>query len=147
MEPGTPVFWLWWAAAVALLIAEVFAPGLVFIWLACGAFVAGLAVLAAPDLSLPFVLLIFAAGSGLSLLVGRPLLRRAPAPADEPHLNARALSLVGRGGILVEPLVDGVGRARLGDTTWAVVGPDLPAGAHVVVIGVDGTRLRVEPRG
>jgi membrane protein implicated in regulation of membrane protease activity len=34
---------------------------------------------------------------------------------------------------------------RVGDTTWQVAGPELPAGARVRVVGVEGTLLRVAP--
>jgi hypothetical protein len=47
---------------------------------------------------------------------------------------------------LDEPIVDGRGSVKLDDTRWRVSGPDLPAGAHVVVSGVDGSTLEVSPR-
>ena len=38
----------------------------------------------------------------------------------------------------------GFGRIVLGDTTWRVTGPELPAGERVRIIGVDGATLKVE---
>jgi len=43
------------------------------------------------------------------------------------------------------PIVNGIGKLNIGDTTWKVVGEDLPAQARVRVTGVDGTVLTVEP--
>ena len=38
----------------------------------------------------------------------------------------------------------GVGRVRVGDSTWKVRGPDTAAGERVRVIDVDSTTLKVE---
>ena len=47
--------------------------------------------------------------------------------------------------MLIEPIVQGSGKAKLGDGFWKVCGPDLPAGARVRVTGVNGTILTVIP--
>jgi membrane protein implicated in regulation of membrane protease activity len=36
---------------------------------------------------------------------------------------------------------------RVGDSTWRVEGPELPRGARITVVAVDGTLLIVEPEG
>jgi NfeD-like C-terminal, partner-binding len=46
---------------------------------------------------------------------------------------------------LVEPIVNGRGRIRLGDASWTVTGPDLSAGATVEITGADGVVLQVRP--
>ena len=50
----------------------------------------------------------------------------------------------GRLATLREPIVNGVGKIRVDDTTWKISGPDCAAGAKVLVTGVDGVVLRVE---
>ena len=45
---------------------------------------------------------------------------------------------------LVEPVKDGTGKVRVGDTVWLVHGSDAPAGASVRVTGVQGAVLTVE---
>nr|WP_272214245.1 NfeD family protein [Marinicella sp. W31]MDC2878637.1 NfeD family protein [Marinicella sp. W31] len=65
--------------------------------------------------------------------------------SDEPLLNQRAASLVGRTAIVVDPITDGRGRIKLDDTLWVVEGPDLPEGAHVRIITGDGRTLTVAP--
>jgi membrane protein implicated in regulation of membrane protease activity len=47
--------------------------------------------------------------------------------------------------VLVEPIEHGSGKAKLGDGVWKVSGPELPAGARVRVVGVDGVVLKVIP--
>lgn len=65
--------------------------------------------------------------------------------SDEPALNNRGHHFVGRTALVTEPIVDGRGRVRIGDGQWLAEGPDLPAGASVVVLGVNGTTLQVGP--
>ena len=70
---------------------------------------------------------------------------RAPPVTDKPTLNRRGASYVGRHLTLLEPIRDVLGWAKVGDGRCRVAGPDLPAGSHVQVVGVDGATLRVAP--
>jgi inner membrane protein len=45
---------------------------------------------------------------------------------------------------LSEAIVQGRGKAQVGDGSWIVAGSDAPAGARVRVLGVEGTVLQVE---
>lgn len=65
---------------------------------------------------------------------------------DAPDLNQRGHQLVGRVAPVVEPIVAGRGRVRVGDTLWIAEGPDCPAGSAVSVTSVRGTVLCVVPR-
>jgi inner membrane protein len=89
--------------------------------------------------------LAFAALSVASIVAWRRVQKVHPATSDEPHLNRRGAQCVGQRGALALPIVNGRGRIQLGDGSWPVTGPDLPAGATVEVIGADGTLLRVQP--
>jgi hypothetical protein len=71
--------------------------------------------------------------------------RAHPARSDQPNLNRRGAQYIGRHAALLEPIANGRGRIRLGDASWAVTGPDLPAGATVEVTGADGVVLQVRP--
>ena len=137
-------FWHWWALAGVLLILELFAPGVIFIFLAVGAAAAGLALLAVPALALEWQLLIFAVISGIAFAFGRPIGRAISTPKPG-LLNERGSALIGSVLRLEEPIVNGQGRVRIGDTTWAVTGPDMAAGFPVRVASVEGSALRVEP--
>lgn len=140
------VYWYWYAFAGVLIIAEMLVPGVVFLWLAVGAVAAGTVTLAVPDLSWHFQAAIFALASALSLLFGRNLLRRAGQEGAANGLNQRGKSLIGAEATLIEPVVNGSGRARLGDTSWLVSsGQDLAVGTKVRVVKADGARLTVEP--
>ena len=68
-------------------------------------------------------------------------------PTDQPFLNRRTASYVGRVFTLEKPIVDGIGTVGIDDTVWRVTGPDTPAGSQVKVTRVDGAVLHVEPAG
>lgn len=138
-------YWHWWILAVVLVIAEVLAPGIFFLWLAIAAGVTGLAVLALPDLGWQYQLLIFAALAVISAVMGRRLYKKRPPTSDHPTLNRRAQQYVGKVFVLDAPIVNGSGRLRVADATWKMVGPDAPAGSRVRVVAADGVSLRVEP--
>ena len=139
------LFWYWWALAAVLLVFEMLLPGVVFLFLATGAAVAGLFLLVVADLSLELQLAVFAVVAVVSAVALRPLLHRLQKRHVEGSLNARGESLVGKTIVLDAPILDGRGRVKLGDGSWTVVGPDMVAGARVRIAAVDGTELRVVP--
>ena len=65
--------------------------------------------------------------------------------SDQPLLNRRAEQFVGRRYVLDSAIVNGQGKARVGDSVWLVEGPELPAGAPIEVVAVNGTTLKVQP--
>ena len=137
------VFWYWWALAAVLLVCEMMLPGVVFLFLAIGAGVAGAMLLIAGDVSLEIQLVVFAIVSVVSAIGLRRYLRGLLPRAST--LNARGESLVGQIFVLDQPILGGRGRIKLGDGSWSVTGPDMVAGAKVRVAAVSGTELRVEP--
>lgn len=142
---GPVEYWHWWALGGALLIVEALVPGFVFLWLGIAAGLVGCLLWLWPGLGPDFQVLIFAALSVVSVVGWRRWQRAYPAPSDQPNLNRRGAQYVGRQFTLVEPITNGRGRIKLGDSSWAVTGPDLPAGETVVVEDADGTVLRVRP--
>jgi membrane protein implicated in regulation of membrane protease activity len=89
--------------------------------------------------------LLFAALSVLITVAGRRFFAGREAASDEPLLNRRGESLVGRTATLAEPIREGRGRIKLDDTWWSVAGPDLPSGMRVRVAEWNGRELVVEP--
>ncbi|HYZ25377.1 MAG TPA: NfeD family protein [Geminicoccaceae bacterium] len=147
MIPGLgPVeYWHWWALGGALLIVEAFVPGFVFLWLGIAAGLVGSLVWLWPGIGPDLQVLIFAGLSVASVVGWRRWRNAHPPSSDQPHLNRRGAQYLGRQFALVEPITNGRGRIKLGDSSWAVTGPDLPAGATVEVVGADGTVLEVRP--
>ena len=145
MDPFAGIeFWHWWVAAIGLIVVETLAPGAIFLWLGVSAAVVGAILLAAPELSWEYQLLIFAVLSVGSVIGWRAYHKHHPTETDLPNLNRRGEQYVGRLITLDDPIVNRVGKIRLDDTSWKVAGQDLPAGARVRVVGVDGVVLQVE---
>jgi membrane protein implicated in regulation of membrane protease activity len=102
-----------------------------------------LILLVLPDVAWQLQVLIFAVG-GVGAVVGwRAYARRHPQLTEDPTLNRRGAQYIGQAFHLTEPIIDGRGRMKVGDTMWPIAGPDLPAGTKVRVAGVEGTVLRV----
>ncbi|CDZ36713.1 NfeD family protein [Neorhizobium galegae] len=139
--------WSWWILGVVLLTAELAAPGVFLIWIGAAAIVIGVLSLALWDAAFwtwHVQLLLFAVLSGAFALAGRRFYSSRNQETDEPNLNRRGESLVGRTATLHEPIAEGRGRIRLDDTWWSVMGPDLPAGTQVKVVAASGRDLTVE---
>ncbi|MEW6257941.1 MAG: NfeD family protein [Pseudomonadota bacterium] len=136
--------WSWIALGGLLLVLEVAAPGASLIWLGIAAAVTGLASFAFA-LGWEIQVALFAILSVLSVIVGRRLSPSREKASDRPFLNRRADALVGKVLVLEGPIEDGFGVVRVEDTVWRCSGPDLPAGARVIVTRADGPVLSVEP--
>jgi inner membrane protein len=135
--------WHWWILGAGLLILEVLAPGIFFVWLALAAFATGLLIFVLP---LPVVaqLLLFCVLSGVAVFAGRRYLLRLPAASDAGELGRGGGRFIGQRLTVSESIVDGVGKVRAADSTWRVRGPDTPAGQTVRVVRAEGPTLYVE---
>ncbi len=137
--------YLWWILALLLIAGEVLLPGYFMLWIGLAAAAMGVVLWAVPTLGLLtqavlFALLAFAFCIGYARWL-RPRLERS-SPGDE-RLNRRGEQMIGQRYVLVEPIVNGRGKARVGDGQWLVSGPDLPLGSTVEVVAVEGTTLQV----
>ena len=140
---STLQWWHWWVAAALLGIVESMAPGAVAIWFAAAAAVVGALLLVVP-LAWQLQLVLFGALSIGALAAWRYWKRSHPETSELPRLNQRAAQYIGDVCVLSEPIVQGSGKARVGDGFWKVRGPDLPAGTPVRVTNVEGVVLVVE---
>ncbi len=137
-------YWHWWVLGVVLVILEVFSPAAFFLWMGVAAGVVGLVLLAVPDLSWQYQILLFSGFSIASIVLWRSVLKRHPTRTDQPMLNRRGEQYVGRVFTLEEPIVNGLGKIRVDDSTWKISGEDCAAGTRIRVVGVDGVVLVVE---
>jgi inner membrane protein len=138
--------WSWWVLGVVLLILEIVVPGVFLFWIGLAGIATGLlslilwgsAIWAWQVQVVTFVILSFVA-----VAIGRSVLKRGET-TDEPNLNRRSESLVGRVVTVTDAIENGRGRVKVDDTTWSVSGPDQPAGAKVRIVSASGNELRVE---
>ena len=139
--------WNWFILGAALLVIEILAPGVYLLWLGIAAILTGLLSFLLSQTGIwgwQAQVLVFLALSVVCVLIGRRVFPTSGSEdTDEPLLNQRERQLVGRTATLEEPIREGHGRIRLGDTLWRVTGPDLPAGAQVRVTDAVGGRLTV----
>jgi len=137
-------WWHWIVFAVVLAAAETVVPGAVLIWFAASAAFIGLLLVVVP-IPWAWQLIGFAVLGVVAMLAYLNYRKKHVVFDEQPNLNRRGEQYVGRELVLVEPIEQGAGKARLGDGVWKVSGPELPAGARVRVTGVDGTILNVVP--
>lgn len=141
--PFEVVFWHWWSLGAVLLIVELLAPGMFFLWLGESAFVVGGVLWVLPAISFETQVILFSALSVVSVLVFRRFLQRRPIQSDRPLLNQRTAQYVGRVFTLEEPIVNGRGKIHVDDSTWRVEGEDCPSGTKVRVMDAEGVILKV----
>lgn len=144
MDFSSLTHWHWWVLAVALIVLEVFAPGAVFIWMGAAAAVVGVILLIAPDMGWEYQFMVFSILSVVSIATWKVYQRKHPTETDRPTLNRRGEQYVGRTFTLDVPIVNGLGKIRVDDSTWKIEGADCPVGTQVKVTGVEGTVLMVE---
>ena len=133
----------WLLLAVALGAAELAVPGVFLVFIAIAAGITGLLALLFPALTVSAELAVFGAWSVITVLIGRRWYADYPVDSDNPLLNDRGARLIGQSVTVVEAIVGGSGRVRVGDSEWIARGPDLPAGARVRIVGVSGAVVQV----
>lgn len=149
MLSNVGLHYLWWILALVLIAAEILLPGYFLLWIGIGAALTGVVMLVLPGLSLLVQAIVFGVFAFLSCAgywywVRPRLQEREPGDA---RLNRRGEQSIGQHYVLAEAIVNGRGRARVGDTLWTVSGPDLPVGATVEVVSVEGNTLMVKALG
>ncbi len=137
-------YWDWLGLGTLLLILEVFGAGGYLLWVGIAAASVGVLTFIFPGLDWTWQFLLFGLFSVLSAVLWWRRQRDSLKTSDQPGLNQRGSELLGRQFSLHEPIIAGRGKIKAGDTLWLVIGPDLPAGTTVRVIGQEGVLLKVE---
>jgi len=138
------VYWHWWVLGLVLVVAEMLSPtGFFLLWIGAAAIVVGAVAWAVPTLGWEVEALMFGVLSVASFLAWKRY-RHKPAASDQPTLNRRGHSYVGRTFTLSAPIVNGVGTLHVDDSQWRISGADAGIGTQVKVVAVDGATLKVE---
>lgn len=138
--------WNWMVLGFVLLALEILVPGVFLLWIGLAALVVGALSLLFWEAGFwvwEFQVILFLALSLISAVAGKKIMTRRGNDSDQPLLNQRGAQLIGRTATLSEPIVNGRGRIRIGDTMWRVVGPDLPIGATVRVMSATDLDLEL----
>jgi membrane protein implicated in regulation of membrane protease activity len=136
--------WDWLALGSLLLIFEVFGVGGYLLWTGLAATIVGLLLYLFPELSWAWQFVLFGSLSILTALFWWRRQRMVGKACDQPGLNQRGQEFIGRSFNLHEAIISGRGKIKAGDSLWLVIGPDLPAGSPVRVVGQEGVRLKIE---
>jgi len=136
-------YWHWWILAVVLVVLEMFAPGVIFLWIGIAAAIMGAITLLFTGMTWEIQLFIFSILSVVSVVAGKVFLKRNPIQTDQPRLNKRGMQYIGRVFTLQEAIINGQGKIKVDDTTWKIEGADCDAGSQVKVTAVDGVVLVV----
>ena len=136
--------WSWIIVGLIFAGLEIMVPGVFLLWVGLGALVVGLALTLFPDMTLAWQAVVFAVSMLASVGLGFVVQRRKQQGTTE--LNREMDQLVGRQCEVSQAFKAAKGRVRLGDTTYAAVGPDeLAVGQIVRITQTRGSTLVVEP--
>jgi membrane protein implicated in regulation of membrane protease activity len=136
---------VWAVLALILIGLETLAPGILLLWLGFAAVGVFTVMAFGFKLSVLSQTLLFVVLSFISVGIYFRFFRKAGQKSDQPLLNRKQDQLIGKHINLETAIINGDGRVKLGDAFWQVQGPDMPQGALVRVIAVDGGVLRVLP--
>ena len=136
--------WVWLAIGLILAAAEMAVPGVFLIWLAGAALITGVLSWLLP-IGLPIQIVIFAVLAIVAVFAGRRYLRDNPVEAADPKMNRRGARLVGETAVVTQAIEGGTGRVHHGDSEWLARGADAAPGTRVRITGSDGAVLLVEP--
>ncbi|MGL5734914.1 MAG: NfeD family protein, partial [Beijerinckiaceae bacterium] len=128
--------YIWLIAGLVLATLEMIAPGVYLLWFGLAGILTGLLLFLWP---LPFSgeLIAFALFAVVTVAIGRQLTKKITGgEGEQPNLNLRGHSLIGRTVTLTSPIENGIGRISIDDTIWRVTGPDFVAGKRVKVVGL-----------
>jgi membrane protein implicated in regulation of membrane protease activity len=135
--------WFWLSLGLLLGVAEMVAPGFFLMWLGLAALIVGILDYFLP-ITLAYQVAMFATLSVITVFAGKKFLQENPIESDDANLNDRGARMTGEIVIVVEPITNGHGRVKVGDSVWNARGMDADMGASVRVIGADGAVLLVE---
>ncbi|MFA5938331.1 MAG: NfeD family protein [Sinimarinibacterium sp.] len=137
-------YWHWMALGFGLLVVEMVLPtGFILLWVGVAAVVVGALSWLIPGLNWKAEFILWGVLSVVGALAWRRF-RPLSFVSEQPTLNRRGESYVGREFTLGGAIVNGVGKLRVDDSQWRIAGADAPAGTQVRVVAVDGATLRVE---
>jgi membrane protein implicated in regulation of membrane protease activity len=135
--------WIWGIVGLALLIAEVVAPGFFLVFLGVAAIATGLFTLLF-DLGVGPQLVLFVIYTALAVMIGKRWYANPDHNDQSIKLNDPGKRLIGKSVIVVDPVDEHGGRVKVGDSEWSARGGPAAAGERVTVTGVDGNCLTVE---
>ena len=139
--------WDWLGIGLVFLVLELIATGIFMFWVGLAAITVAL-IMFLVDLGWKTQAVLFAITT-LGYVLGWSYFGRSKfgdsIQDQSANLNSRTMDYIGQVRPLAEPIIGGKGFIVIDDSRWVVAGVDLPEGALVKVISVNGSILQVEP--
>lgn len=146
MEIVAHPHWFWLTLGGLLLAAEMLGTSGYLLWSGIAAVLVGVVEWLAP-FSWTAQGTLFALLTLVCVYLWYRWMRHRERSQQPNSLNQRGKQLIGTLLTLDAPLVNGIGHVKLGDSSWRVqADQDLPAGARVIVTGIEGITLHIRPR-
>jgi len=144
-ELGANSWVVWTGLGILLAVAELLSLDLVLLMLAVGAFGGAVVSIFGVPLAVEIVVAVTVSAAMLALV--RPnLVRRFH---GGPELTTGHAALVGKTGVVLEPVTEHEGRVRLSGETWTARSYDptvtIPPGSKVSVFAIEGATAVVYP--
>jgi len=139
-------FWHWLVLGLIFLIIELTTGTVVLLWLSAACVGVAAILMISPDTIWQYQLAWYVFFVIDTIIIWK--IYRKVMPSQEtlaPHkLNRRSEQYVGRVFSLSEPIINGVGKIRVDDSTWRVSGEDCSLETKVEVIAAEGMILKVK---
>jgi len=138
--------WHWLTAAVLLLVIEMMIGSYYLLWVSFSAFLTAILQWMF-GLEWGAQMIVFSLTTVFSVIAWYIYDKRRDKSSSRPHLNKRGHQYIGRTFQLSQPIINGVGKINVDDSSWKVKGTDAAEGTAVRVKDIDGTVLIVESLG
>ena len=137
--------WHWLSLGMLVLILEILGVGGFLLGIGVSALVIALILAIFPDFPWYWQFITFALLSVALTLIYWKKFRKFNHKTEQPLLNSRTASLIGRRVSLFTPLQNGTGKVQIGDALWTVsCDEDLVQGSIVDIVGAEGMTLIVK---
>lgn len=138
--------WFWLTLGGLLLAAEMLGTSGYLLWSGLAAVIVGIFEWLVP-VSWTTQGSLFAVLTLVCVLLWYRWMRHRETRQTPNALNQRGSQMIGLQLTLDTTLHNRTGHVRIGDSSWRVEAEqDLPAGTPVVVVGIEGITLRIQPR-
>lgn len=138
------MFWHWLLVGLTLVVLEILSGTYYCLWLGIAGFVVGVLMFIFPEMSLLIQVLCYGFVAVTSIVAYKRYEQANPFVSDEVFLNKRGDRYINQVFTLTEPIVNGCGQVKIGDSIWRVRGQDVESGKQVKVVSIDGVTLITE---
>ncbi|NRA88666.1 MAG: NfeD family protein [Rhizobiales bacterium] len=135
--------WGWFIAATILILLEVLAPGVFFLFFAFAAFIVA-GVSWAVDIDWQYELLLFSAIGFLSMYGGKRYFKKEREKYNDHPINDPMAEFIGNKVSLETAIVNNIGKVQIKGVHWTVNGPDAEKDTIVKIVGKTDDRFIVE---